>query len=378
MTNYSRVQFIGYGAVTSEPTQVLGTTSDEPYRDDVYSRANTLCRVAEYIRTQHTSRLGGENTLKVFIAPEFYFRFGGPSPDTAELRDSYPNGDQLLAEVNEQVLKPFFQREDFNHWLIVPGTMFWHRAAKDTGTGHPLYFNSVVALRGGSPVELSAQQRLANGEPGEVPTIGSSSIGQKQLMSHIDYALDDDRRDWDSALNPMYYETLGDWKFWRWHVFSVHGVNDRDGNPIVFGLEVCLEHLRSFRTHVERGVLRTLERLWPQQTSTAMPAVDLHLVTSCGMTLDDWSGVTARRGGFAAICDGMQPDEPATATWPTTSVEAITGILTGGARRSEYVYPRPRNVTLPDDLQLGLPDDYHDPLDAVAVWEPTTYRARTA
>ncbi|HEY3612011.1 MAG TPA: hypothetical protein VGL06_31310, partial [Pseudonocardiaceae bacterium] len=108
MPNYTGIQIIGYGSVTSQPTQVLPNTSFNAYRQDAELRAQTLCQVAEWTRTTFAQKLGDNKTLKIFIAPEFYFRYGGPSQPPAALGDSYPDGEQLLPNVAEKVLRPFF------------------------------------------------------------------------------------------------------------------------------------------------------------------------------------------------------------------------------------------------------------------------------
>ncbi|WP_156757113.1 hypothetical protein [Actinokineospora pegani] len=375
MTNYTKIQFIGYGVQTSTLTQVIPTGTADPYTADATTRAKALCAAADFVRNDQSSRIGGDNTLKVFVAPEFFFRYGGPAQGATPVLDSYPNGDAVLPEITEKVLKPFFQTKEFNNWLVVPGTMFWHRPAADSGTGYPLYFNTVLALRGGVPTELSEAEQEGNRDPASLPTVVSATTNQKQLMSHIDYdgSAPGTNTNRDAALNAAYQQVMGDWEFWRWHAFAVHGVNDSNGDPITFGLEVCLEHMRRLGHRMSGpGVLRHMETLWPAQTREPMPKVDVHLVTSCGMELDAQDGITARVGGYAAICDGMRPG--AGAVWPTTDVQRVTAVEASGVRRTNDVRPGPRNMELPVGLQLCLPGQAATPKDSVAIWEPVDYR----
>lgn len=371
MTNYSKVQLISYGAVTSAITQVLDDNSQN-YVRDAEIRANTLCSVAGWVENHLSGDLGGDDTLKVLVAPEFYFRYGGPSRDADTLRSSYPNGDQILANLMGGTFKPFFEQDRFTDWLVIGGSMFWHRSGE---SDHDLLFNTTLAMKGGRYGGLLPQEEADNGDPLKIPTMGWASTNQKQLMSNIDYSMSQDRRDWDAAINPMYKPVLGDWEWWRWHMFNVHGVEKCDGTPLTFGLEVRLEHaahLNSEGQPERGGVLRTLEHDWEQRLhdrnpQERAPDVDVALVTSCGMSLLPATGVTARMDGLAMLCDGMQP--PQGAPWPKSACARITGIDPGGRRQISAI-PRsggPKEV--PDELQLGSREQ-HDPKDTVAVWEP--------
>lgn len=366
MTNYQHVQFIAYGAVTSAPTRVLPGNALNAYAADAESRANTLCGVVDWVATRYASTLGGPDTLKVVIVPEFYFRFGGPSDPADNVEESYPNGEILLPNVVEKVLRPHFSVPGYEDWLIIAGTMFWHKSAADSAATHPTYFNTVLALHGGSDADttLTPQEQENNRDARAVPTMGRLSTNQKALMSRIDYSLKIDRHEWDGAINPMFQPILGDWDWWRWHMFTVHGVNGPDGDPVVFGLEVCLEHIQADADrNTEFGSLRSLRNQNPY-----LPEIDVHLVTSCGMTLDASDGVEARVGGYAAICDGVKPRDPK-GPWPRTDVQVVTDIeASSGRHNTSPATALLDRQPLPANLQLGIPGDTHTPLDAVAVW----------
>jgi hypothetical protein len=371
MPNYTGIQIIGYGSVTSQPTQVLPSTALNAYQQDAESRAKTLCQVAEWTRTTFTQKLGDSRTLKVFIAPEFYFRYGGPSKPPAALGNSYPNGEQLLPNVVEKVLRPFFATESYADWLIVPGTMFWHKSAADSGTNHPTYFNTVLTIRGGAGADLTPEERAANTQPCQVPTMGGLSTNQKRLMSSIDYALTEDRSEWDAALNPMFAPILGDWDWWRWHTFKVQGAAGPSGAPIVFGLEVCLEHMDAGEAS-GLGVLRTFAQHYPSHCSGPVPAIDVQLVTSCGMSLQPGLGIAAKIGGLAILCDGMQP--PGGATWPNINCARVIGIDEHETHNTALAAVPLVTQRLPDPLQIGVAGQRHTPPDAVSVWETMDLR----
>jgi hypothetical protein len=369
MTNYKKIQLIAYGVVTSQPTRVLTGPEPNQYDADANLRAQRLCDVADWVASTYAAALADPTTLKVFVAPEFYFRFGGPSDPANALEDSYPNGEQRLPKIVEKVLKPHFAAPAFADWLIVAGTMFWHKSAADSGTTHPTYFNTVLALHGGPDTELTPEERNANDDPNAVPTMGAASTNQKALMSWIDYALAIDNRQWDAAINPMFRPILGDWDWWRWHMFHVHGVNDPTGRPVVFGLEVCLEHMQANAgAQPNAGVLRTLRTRYPR-----LPEIDVQIVTSCGMSLEPGYGVEAHVDGYALLCDGNRPT--AKAPWPAAAHDLVIAVNQDKMHRTSPAAGVLARGVLPPRLQLGVPGSTHNPSDAVSVWTstPLTY-----
>ena len=86
-------------------------------------------------------------------------------------------------------MRPHFSAQEYADWLIVPGSMFWHKTPQESGTTHPTYFNTVLVLRGGPGSELTPEERNRNQQDCSVPMMASLSTNQKQLMSNIDYAL---------------------------------------------------------------------------------------------------------------------------------------------------------------------------------------------
>ncbi|WP_026422363.1 hypothetical protein [Actinokineospora inagensis] len=357
MPNYRNIQLISYGSVTSTPTPVL--TGDEPnrFREDLKVRGETLCGVADW--AAGAFQLGDADTLKVFVAPEFYFRYGGPSQPATALGDSYPNGEALLPGLIEEVLKPFFAADRFADWIVIPGTMFWHKGTQDD----PSYFNTTAVVNGGPDTALTPAERAANANPTALATVGAATTNQKALMSTIDYAIGVDRTQWDAALNPMFRLSFRGAEFWRWHTFAVHGKHGPDGRPLVFGLEVCLEHIAAYAgTNANLGLLRTMENLVPDQ-----PEIDIHLVTSCGMSLDPAFGITAREDGYAMICDGMNPGIPPV-PWPRTDVQRVTAVERDGRRTVAHATRVLDTQLVPPALQVGGAGT-HTPPDTVAVWE---------
>ncbi len=303
MPDYSKAQLVAYEVPTLNVTSP-GTATSSPYSNDAIGslsdadarvRVQRMRDVALWAKDNATN-LGGSDTLKVFIAPEFYFRSSA---------DSY--GSTSVITNLFAALLASFQTSDFADWLIVPGTAFWSQADPDDDS-RLLYFNTVFVVRGGTPVTLGSGDWSS-----AVPVIGNGITNQKGLMSHIDYATSGNRRqDQDGAVNAHFRTIIGDWAWRKGHLFRVKDVNNGSGAPLTFGLEVCLEHARRYRDaeNVTRhddtedeGVLKGVLGDWSSKEGGSAPAVDLHLVTSCGMDVDA-PNVVARQNGYVMLCDG--------------------------------------------------------------------------
>ncbi len=312
---YTHVQLVAYEVPTLACTDPGDATSD-PFTDDQIEalsrqggdqnedaalRVQRLVDVADWAR-RNAGNLGGADTLKVFIAPEFYFRAG---------LDGY---DEVQAPTNIfGALMSAFHVGDFEHWLIVAGSTFWNAASTAAGRDRA-YFNTVNVVRGGPPEALNDDDRES-----AVPVVGGGTTNQKAIMSPIDYQPGNDRRDWDGAVNPDFKAIIGDWAWRKGHLFQVKGINHAntvmgrlvDGDPITFGLEVCLEHGARYAdlddpqpgNRVAEGVLRGALADWEEREGWDPPAIDVHLLTCCGMPISP-ANVCARDNGYVMRCDG--------------------------------------------------------------------------
>jgi hypothetical protein len=367
---YDQVQLVAYGTVTSTPRRVLppDVQGETDYKGDLDKRGATLRDVAKYIRTHSQSQLGGPKVLKVLVVPEFYFRFGGPmaagEPQEKE-KNSYPHeAVTMITKMVDDVLVPEFQKPEWNDWIIVAGSVFWHglyRESQDTEP-QPTFLNTSIVINGG---ELTDDQYGTD----TVPTLNRLSTNQKALMSNIDWTLDEgyDPRAWDAALNPMFKATLRGADYLRWHRFKARGKgNGRNGAPIVFGVEVCLEHeAAGWGRQPALGVLRYL-------TDGNPPAPDVQIVTSCGMALNPAIGVATQPQGIAMICDGSQfrtGFRPNVHKWPRAGVSVTDDVTPEGVRLMSPMNA-PQSFVLPDDLQVGYPYGTANPEDAVSIWTP--------
>lgn len=365
MKYYDKVQLVAYGTATSQITRVLPPDPPEKtdYQADMDQRATTLCDVARHILTHGGSELAGPDTVKVLVAPEFYFRFGGPlaaGVAPSVLDNSYPHAVNMITKMIDDILVPEFTNTDWNDWIIVAGSVFWHDLVDDDsspGAKKPAFLNTSIVINGGD---------LSDDQPGSdtVPTMNRFSTNQKALMSNIDWLLAGgyDPRKFDAALNPMYKSILSDAEYLRWHRFKARGKgNSRNSSPIVFGVEVCLEHeAAGWGRRPNLGVLRLM-------TDDQPPAPDVQVVTSCGMRLNPSIGVATQAEGVAMLCDGMQVSPGY--RWPSASVSMTEKVTLDGVRLLSEVSV-PQSFTLPDELQVGYPFGTRTPKDAVSIWTP--------
>lgn len=347
MPAYKSIQLVAYEADTLDLSQsskfAVPSTPvrpDDPLRDmwnmtdeDARNRALQMYQLVELARTQGSERLGGADTLKIFLAPEFYFRDGLH-------RDSYQN----LSTVNNifAALLSAFRQDVYKDWLIVPGTIFWSQPAPGE-KDKKLYFNTVCVVRGRSADFASGPAEI-NG----VPVVRNGTTNQKELMSRIDYGRGVDKTAQDAAINPYFAPIIGDWAWRKGHLFTVQDILNDNGRPLVFGLEVCLEHGEHIEVQqrVDGGVLKQTLRQWPQmETGNDLPEVDIHIVTSCGMDIDT-DNVCAKADGYVLACDGSPGVKPDSAIHRVKRRTADTAEL-------ERPLPEAWHANVPETLKLS-------------------------
>jgi hypothetical protein len=88
-------------------------------------------------------------------------------------------------------------------------------------------------------------------------------------------------------------------------VFTINGIDDKDGKPIIFGLEVCLDHAASTQGEGRNAIKRNWGRI-----RTADKWVKIQLVPSGGMSLQAASirllpAAGATPQSYAFNCDGL-------------------------------------------------------------------------
>ncbi|GLQ98835.1 hypothetical protein [Dyella mobilis] len=250
---------------------------------DLQARAQRFLNVL-FWTAETFSGTGGMNdsdTLKVFMAPEFYFRrasdheaLAGKFMSSTSF-GSYP--EESRYELAEALYGAIQGSSLFKDWIIVAGTIC--SVLADSSRPQMNLLNTAIMLRG---------QRSSMDS--SVPYI----LMEKHYISDIDgphrsfHANRDPTTVYSFALNPD--QRLDNLIFW-------------DGMSV--GLEVCLDHSKQ----VLKNAMNTLRRVLGPNASE----LDLQLITSCGMDISADS-VSVRDGALVMLTDGMSHpsdfDEP--------------------------------------------------------------------
>jgi hypothetical protein len=325
MSNYSAVQFISWEIHTgpfvtgSTPEGQTGyysglvSNSASDFRVDVHGQCfdieARLLFVVDAISKSHFFANTQSSILKVFIAPEFLFRgaggaylhdlingWDGPAPAEFNLTDPLYNKKwkglfgNLQAIVNDQ---------KYEDWLFVFGT------AISASFPASQIIDEKYLLDPTKPGEIYNTALIQKGGAGNT---GVNYVSRKHYISGIDFL-----RYYSNPNNLVHtidtvipadpdtiipVDVMGISEGGA--VFNIPNINDASGKPLVFGIEVCLDHKYSGGNYVNHfGRLRSADQ-----------NVKIQLVPSCGMTLQDASiRLTPAAGptphSFAINCDGL-------------------------------------------------------------------------
>jgi hypothetical protein len=294
-----------------------------------------MLKAAQYLSPTDSSK-----TLKVFVAPEFYFR--PTNPELAYTMDEY----RRIKSVLRSTIDNYRALID---WLIVPGTIMWIMDKSDAGKSQReidpkstkvIYFNTSLYIKRYSNPFKSAQ----------------SKVIEKYEASHIDGL------PLDKSAPKEYPEYQSPAKIQK-HLFTLDGVK--------FGLEICLEHgygapdpSKKYPGYSVR-ILKTF--IAGNADSVYADGVDLHLLTAGGMPLNPES-VVSKTNGYIFRADGyVNPAKPAT---EIKRITAYTGTkkpnnLTSAAQLAD-LSPKFGKIDIDskDDLYLQPPagcEDYWRP-----------------
>jgi hypothetical protein len=282
--------------------------------------------------------LADASTLKVFIAPEFYFRKATPADGasgfdrTRNFWGSYPEEARYqLAEALYGAIQP---QAAFKDWTVVAGTICSFSAEPNPAR----LLNTALVLRG---------QRSTMDE--SVPY----TLIEKHYFSWIDL-------DYRDANNDL-------WNVRR----SLTSVFSERKNPdfvldnlirwdnMLQGVEVCLDHSES----VLATGLRLLGTVFPPA-----PTVNLQLVTSCGMSLNPLSAGVAE-GGLMLLTDGMPTGGGGP---PRAQLARLDGTQPDGlATTQPYVY----QVLPSNDPNLYVTPSQDARQQGIWLYEPVTLQA---
>lgn len=317
---YTHVQLIAY----QTPTFFMTKDNAPPAIFSLPPQLNTLQHKDEKSRVtrmymvtlfaagqKHVDK--SERTLKLFAAPEFYFKTATPSTDYSKSGSPGKYGAYSFNVMQNILacLKAVFTSSaalslgTLNHWMIVPGTIVseipWNsKQYKDVNT----YLNTAPVIKAGEP---------------DAPF----HFVQKHYVSHIDGP---PMSRGLFSKNTPFATTLAKLK--------EKGLDDDEArlfqmDNIAFGMEVCLDH--------NNGVLKATFEKGKHKNRP-----DIHLVVSCGMDLVD-ENVIARKDGFGMICDGIQP--------LSGVKQALKQTGATGAQLGPYAAPA-ASVDIPAPLQV--------------------------
>lgn len=276
------------GNVNNPPTlvSVLGLSPDAKTR--VERLIGVIIEAENQLRN-----LGGDNahTLKIFMAPEFYFR-----PDNDIVAYFYDEYQAIKNALRETIIS----NVKFKDWLVIPGTIMWvWDAFKDSpkrlNPEHDsIYFNTAIYIkRQGLGYESKTIEKAQASRIDGIPT------GRHYKHNPVPVG------------NPFAKSTDEQWTKYqelsklKKHEFTINGIR--------CGLEVCLEHGLSYAP----GTIGLLKSI-PSITDDLLHFdLDLQLLTSGGMPIRIDS-VAADVGGYIMRNDGYSNN-------PKTNCQRILG-----------------------------------------------------
>jgi hypothetical protein len=197
-------------------------------------------------------------TLKVFVAPEFYFK--GPGVHWGSF--SFNSMINMLDAL---------KRIDMPgpDWLAIAGSIVFYLPEKLAGYKHA----------DGSAV-TPAESVYAN----VAPVLSASGI--TYVLKHYVSTVDGPDPSRGVSVSTVFQPLVESWTEQRARFIAV-------GNRVI-GLEVCLDHVTN--------ELATAIASYSTYEHRAPPPIDLHIITSCGMKIKN---PQARNHGYAILCDGQ-------------------------------------------------------------------------
>jgi hypothetical protein len=241
----------------SKPPLLRGEV--EKLGKDAKTRVERLINVLKYAHMRITE--DDENTLKIFMVPEFYFRSG------------FEKGPYTFAQyraIKSVLRETLADGVLFKNWLIVAGTIVWKFDQKEiskrisNNPKYKIYFNTALFIK---PLIKGVK---------ETGTI------EKFKASPIDgISLDDENTMWASKHWPEKYS--GE-RAKEKHFFNV--------GTLKLGLEVCMEHGGK------------LLRAYNRTPDTDIKPLDLQLLIAAGMPID-LGAIAIKSKGFILRNDGV-------------------------------------------------------------------------
>jgi hypothetical protein len=306
---YQKVQFIAY-KINTFPTDgsdyknraYLGNANAEK---DISKRCAIMKTAIRETLTD--SKIDGDSkTLKIFMAPEFYFR---------GTEGAYPleKVSSILAE-----MRNYTKNEKFKHWMFVFGTALGYLDASDKKE----IFNVALIQKGG--VNTAEKDQSAG---------HNAVLVYKEFISHIDF-LRDKNKDWTNkderivrvasgeslvipTLGSRDLGTMGANDASEYNASGLGGGSIFEMNGINFGLEVCLDHLLGRL----RGAIANKDTSW-------IGKIQIQLVTSAGAYIEG-NHIAVCHRGLVFNVDGNGASRAVIADYNTAQLMDIVALSEG-------------------------------------------------
>ena len=347
----------------------------EDPKEDIKARMRLVAAAADQVYDLAIQTRDDPSILHIFMIPEFFFRGKTGAYESSPQHDLINFGAKLAREVADQ--------PKFANWMFVFGTVLHSDMAaaadqkRKKAEAREDLVRAIVRAYEASPDDetrdfvfglLTQVTEFAQSHP--LAIVRNSCYIYKQQSSEWPKGLHVDKRFVShedfviSYYSPLSYsemnvaypyvdESSGELKKEATDAKSIFSM---DG--ITFAVEICLDH--------RRGRLRMAR----EQNEESMVPVDIHLVPSCGMQLQQPS-IVARTGGVAFNCDGQyakrdtkaSPDNESSIFTGTqdgkghTQMSVVKAETSGPKKHATLEHPNVEVITAPLAVPSDIPVD---------------------
>lgn len=279
---YKKVQFIAYCIYTAPKLLANGQKEYIGFinsQGDIAERIKLVSKAIDNAQANTNTKQSDPTVLKIFMMPEFFFRGKTGAYNMEEV--------QTVVSLLQKLVK---DKAKWEHWLFIFGSIIGQsqdiKSFKNLEKAKKFFGENDILVPGN--VEAYNFVLAQKGGFGDAPDAGPAfaKVVIKEFKSNIDFIHIPDAKSgitWERVkhLAPS-NRTASEVQRQSYDGSSIFTI---DG--ITFGLEVCLDHAQ--------------ERL---KNSINRPPIDIQLVPSCGMSIQD-NAIVARKGGYIFNCDGL-------------------------------------------------------------------------
>lgn len=328
MSNYKKIQFIPWEIHTGPIRDNYGKGQAYDYaginfmgatdrRVDVRSQCVDIeARIAftrNAIEKAFAAADDSEDVIKIFMAPEFLYRGSGGAymHDLINGWDEAPDEFALEKPFDSAWpglfggLKKIVSDDKYKNWVFVFGTaisaMFEGKIAKNKK--YTIDINEPGTIFNSSLIQVGGSENLT-----------STYVVRKHMISGIDflgYEIGANIHKNGTIVSPdnnsiIPSNVIGELE--GSCVFEFSNIKKASGEDLIFGLEICLDHYGY--EHVIDPIYGTIETSKHGRLRNTNSLVDIQLVPSCGMRLQDESislleNVEGKLKSYAFNCDGL-------------------------------------------------------------------------